>query len=367
MMIFLFFAIVTVILGLVHLAIYKAVISIFVVTSPAAIVWLRSLLVVLAASFIAASVLTNYFDTSVTRIFYRATAIWIGFVSLLFLASCMYGIIAGIAGLVSPSFLAQWIGMALFAVALAAGIYGLIHAETIVVRHETVSIPGLPSAWQGARVVVVSDIHLGQVHGREYAARVVALIQSLNPDAIFIPGDLFDGPKMDEIAAAAPFKELHPRLGMYFSTGNHEEFGESGHFLRAIGDAGIRILADESVIVEGLQIVGVNDKDSIREDRYAQTLDSIVLDPDKPAILLKHQPTLLDLSEKKGFTLQLSGHTHRAQMWPWSLLTPLIFHGYDYGLKKYGAMDVLTSSGAGTWGPPMRLGTDSEIVVLTFR
>ena len=260
----------------------------------------------------------------------------------------------------------QYFGIFCLVVAIVAGIYGLIHARQIIVKDISVTLPHLPASWQGKKAVWISDLHLGAVYGQNFAKNIVAKINEINPDVVFIGGDIYDGVKVDENEIVKPFLDLHPMLGTYFITGNHEEFRDSKSYLDAIGGAGIRVLNNEMVTIDGVQLIGVDDRDSIDKTKFGIILSSLNIDKNKPAILLKHQPSQLEQAEKIGISFQISGHTHRAQMFPLNIFTSLVYKGYDYGFHKFNEMDVFTSSGVGTWGPSMRVGSDAEIVVFKF-
>ncbi len=115
-----------------------------------------------------------------------------------------------------------------------------------------------------------------------------------------------------------------------------------------------------------VQIVGVDYKTTEKRSDFEKVLSSLPIDANLPSILLKHVPSNLDVAEKRGISLGLFGHTHRAQVFPFSIITHFVYKGFDYGLKKLGKMQVYTSSGVGTWGPPIRVGSNSEIVILNF-
>jgi hypothetical protein len=199
-----------------------------------------------------------------------------------------------------------------------------------------------------------------------FARKIASLIQGLNPDIVLIGGDLFDGVAADPDLLLEPFSRLTPRYGTLFVTGNHEEFSDSTRFLDALQRSGIRVLKNEKVEIEGLQIVGVDYRDSRSEDSFRAILRKISIDRTRPAILLKHAPFHLRVAEEHGISLQLSGHTHHGQVFLFRFITQRVYQGYDYGLKRLGRLIVYTSSGAGTWGPPMRLDTRPEIVAITF-
>jgi uncharacterized protein len=214
--------------------------------------------------------------------------------------------------------------------------------------------------------VLLSDLHLGAVNGLRFSRRVVARIAALHPDIVFLPGDLFDGTKVDCDFVLTPFKQLAAPLGVYFSTGNHEEFSDPTHYIEAITRAGVRVLSNEKVTIDGLHVAGVTYGLTHSPMQLRAALEAMRIGSGQAGILLNHVPTRLPLVEAAGFTLQLSGHTHLGQVVPFNWLTQRIFGAFTYGLHPFGFLQVCTSCGAGTWGPPMRVGSSPEIVVLTF-
>jgi hypothetical protein len=154
--------------------------------------------------------------------------------------------------------------------------------------------------------------------------------------------------------------------GVYFVAGNHEQFGDDSQYLNAITAAGVRVLSNEKVEVEGLQIIGVPYRNAAQDGHFASVLRHVGLDRDRASILLTHAPDRPEIAEAAGVSLQLSGHTHLGQFIPWSWMARRIYRQFVYGLSCIGQMQVFTSSGAGTWGPPLRLGSNPEIVVLEF-
>jgi len=196
---------------------------------------------------------------------------------------------------------------------------------------------------------------------------MVAKIVKEEPDAIFIAGDLYDGTAIDARRAAEPLSELVAPHGVYFVAGNHEQFGDDGKYLDAVAAAGVRVLSNEKVEVDGLQIVGVPYRNAAHDGHLASVLHGIRLDRDRASILLTHAPDHPEIAEAAGVSLQLSGHTHLGQFVPWSWMARRIYRQFVYGLSRIGKMQVFTSSGAGTWGPPLRLGSNPEIVMLEFQ
>jgi len=194
---------------------------------------------------------------------------------------------------------------------------------------------------------------------------MVAMILEEGPDAIFIAGDLYDGTHIDAREAAQPLSRLTAPHGVYFVAGNHEQFGDDSKYLQAVKAAGVRVLNSEKVEADGLQIVGVP-YHSAHGERLASALKSVRLDRDRASVLLVHAPDEPEIAEAAGVSLQLSGHTHLGQFIPWNWFARRIYRQFVYGLSRIGRMQVFTSSGAGTWGPPLRLGSNPEIVMLQF-
>jgi hypothetical protein len=251
------------------------------------------------------------------------------------------------------------------------GVYGIINARMTRVRRIPVQLPNLPQSWRGRKAVVMSDLHLGPINGVRFCRRLVALAAQLEPDAVFIPGDLFDGTKGHLDQLLAPFQALKPPLGIFFSTGNHEEFTSPTHYVEAIARAGIRVLSSEQVVVDGLRIAGVLYHDSsspLHMKAALGNMDGTGLESDgaQSGILLNHAPVRLPIVEQAGFKLQLSGHTHGGQFTPFTWITRRVYGRFTSGLHSFGSLAVYTSTGAGTWGPPMRVGTRPEIVLLEF-
>ena len=337
--------------------------------APAAAAAVRAAMLVLAFSFVAASLLAFRFSNGVVRCVYWFAAVWLGFLNFFFWASFVCWIVWFALRLthfaIHPACVRPLVAEILYTIAVLAGLYGLINARIFRMRRIAVELPRLPASWKGRRAVLLSDLHLGSINGVRFSRRVAAKAASLQPDIVFLAGDLFDGTKGDLDRLLAPLKDLAP-LGAYFSTGNHEEFGDSTHYLQAVARAGIHVLGDKLVMVDGVQIAGVFYHSSASPLRIKAALDGMKLDRAQPSILLNHAPTRLPTVEQAGVNLQLSGHTHGGQFLPFTWITRSIYGAFTSGLHGFGTLLVYTSTGAGTWGPPMRVGTQPEIVLLTF-
>ena len=358
-----FIAVVQIVLFLAHYFLYQTWTFRYVPGHPAG---LQATLGLLSISFVVASVLAFSYTSGPVRVLYKGAAAWMGFLSFLFLASLCSWVLLGIATLAGVGINFHRMVESLFALAVALGLYGIWNASWTRITRARVQLQNLPDAWRGRKAALISDVHLGHVRNRGFLQRLIATVLREAPDLIFIAGDLFDGTAIDAAKAAEPLNRLTAPRGVFFVAGNHEQFGDDSKYLNAIAATGVRVLTNERVNVDGLQIVGVPYRDAATNGGLASVLRRVPLDPKRASILLTHAPDDPATAEALGFSLQLSGHTHLGQFIPWSWMARRIYREFVYGLSRIGRMQVFTSSGAGTWGPPLRLGSNPEIVMLEF-
>jgi uncharacterized protein len=361
-----FIAVIQSVLFLTHLFLYETWTFSPVGRAVPGLFWIKLVLAFLSVSFIAASLLAFRYTNAALRAFYRAAAVWVGMLTFLFVSAVCSWIIFGVARLAGLDVNFHRTVELLYGAAVVTGLYGVFNASWTRITRATVRLANLPAAWRGRRAALISDLHLGHVRNGSFLRRTVAKILREEPDAIFIAGDLYDGTAIDARRAAEPLSKLEAPRGVYFVAGNHEQFGDDSKYLQAIAAAGVRVLNNEKVEVDGLQIIGVPYRNAVRDGHFASVLRAIRLDRDRASILLTHAPDHPEIAEAAGVSLQLSGHTHLGQFIPWSWMARRIYRQFVYGLSRIGNMQVFTSSGAGTWGPPLRLGSNPEIVLLQF-
>jgi len=361
-----FVVVVQAVLFLTHWLLYETWTSSLPTHGTPGPLWLKLLLSILSVSFLIASLLAWRYTGKTARAIYKVAAVWLGLLSFLFIAAVCSWLIFGLAWATGWKINFHVMVEALFGVAVAIGIYGVFNASWTRITRTTVRLANLPEAWRGRKAALISDLHLGHVRNGSFLRRIVADVLKERPDAIFIAGDLYDGTAIDAKRAAEPLRQLTAPHGVYFVAGNHEQFGDDSKYLQAVEAAGVRVLSNEKVEAAGLQIIGVPYRQAARNAHLASILKGIGVDRERASILLTHAPDHPQVAEAAGVSLQLSGHTHVGQFIPWSWMARRIYRQFVYGLSRIGKMQVFTSSGAGTWGPPLRLGSNPEIVVLQF-
>ena len=349
-------------LVLVHFAIYRTIAWVLGINSWA----FEGFFVALAFTFIIASVLAFRVHSKFATLFYMFAAYWFGLAFFIFVGVVVF--FFSIAALyvtnhyVPPNIL---LGMALSMVFLLH-LYGTLESTSAHIRRVKIAIPNLPEAWRGKTVAFVSDLHFGAVHRRHFAKKITRRLLKIAPDIVLIGGDMFDGVKCNPVRDMEPFHVVKPPHGMYFITGNHDyyfsDWATTGK--KAIEDVGIKILNDEAVVLDGIQFAGIDYKTGTKPEMIDAALAKMKLTRSMPSILIKHEPNHLENIERTGVTLELSGHTHNGQIFPLNYIARRIYGQFVYGLSRLGNMQVYTSSGVGTWGPPLRLATRSEIVAI---
>jgi predicted MPP superfamily phosphohydrolase len=250
-------------------------------------------------------------------------------------------------------------------------IYGYQNALRIRMQRLTLtldkSIPGL----QKLKLVFASDIHLGHIIGRRTLQRLVDAINAENPDLVLFPGDLVDEelqPVIDKDLGII-FEQLKPKYGVFAVTGNHEYIGGANKAVEYLSKHRIRFLRDEAVEIDGtFALAGREDASSsnfVGTKRKALKNILSEINPQLPLIVMDHQPIALQETADTGADLQISGHTHHGQMWPLQAITRRVFR-LSHGYMKIGNTHFYVSTGAGSWGPRVRIGNHPEVVSITL-
>lgn len=240
------------------------------------------------------------------------------------------------------------------------------------VRTTSVEIP-MPGLNKTMKAVHLTDIHIGHFRNNGYLEDLIQKTNDLNPEIIFLTGDYLDSRYALTEKYFEPLRKLNAPV--YFVDGNHDLSTDRENILTNLRNVGVNVLENELASFENLQIVGLNhmlaDRNSFdlhaSEDSPTidETLPKISMDKTKPTVLLHHAPNGIKYAHREGVDLYLAGHTHGGQIFPFNLITNLVFE-YNRGLHTYKNMHLLVSEGVGTFGPPFRIGTKSEIIALSL-
>jgi predicted MPP superfamily phosphohydrolase len=261
----------------------------------------------------------------------------------------------------------QIIALGTVAAVTIALVAGYVNARAPRVRVLNLNISKSVDSVRSLNLVVASDIHLGTIIGAKRLDAIVDTINRLDPDLVLLPGDIVDedlGPVIKQ-NLGEKLKMIRSRMGVFAITGNHEYIGGAEEACKYLTDHNITVLRDSTIRLNGmLFIVGREDRSItqfMRKTRRPLSELMVDVDTQQPIIVMDHQPIGLDEAAEQGADLQLSGHTHHGQIWPFHLITKAVYE-VSWGYKKKGQTHVYVSSGVGTWGPPVRLGNTPEII-----
>jgi predicted MPP superfamily phosphohydrolase len=265
----------------------------------------------------------------------------------------------------------EWSALAVPALALLVTFLGYLNARRRArVRTVEVPIEGLPEALRGFSIAQITDIHVGATIKRDYVERIVSAVNALDADMVAVTGDLVDGSVSRLSPHTAPLAQLSARHGTFFVTGNHEYYSGAHAWIEEMRRLGLSVLLNEHVVLDhdgaAVVVAGVTDISAHHFDpsHRSDPAGAVAGAPgDAFKVLLAHQPRSALAARNAGYHLQLSGHTHGGQFFPWNYVVKL-FEPFSTGLYRLGELSLYVSRGTGYWGPPKRLGAPSEITHL---
>lgn len=350
-----------------NLLAWNLVVSIFNVDNPLVKLVVAIIITVMALATFLAFIVVNKKDTLWVRLSYLISFSWLGVLLNFGLAILIVGPLFWLLKFFGLSLESLFFQASLILMTIILSVRSFLNAHRISIKKYVVNIKDLPSVWQNSRVIHISDIHLGPILRQNFFHRIIEKIKELKPNAIFITGDFFDGSESDFSWVNKPLNDLKAPLGLYYSLGNHDFTLGADRVIDLLSGEDITVLNNRMVKKEGLQIIGLDFNPDRNFDLNREILAHSGYCATEPSILLFHEPKDTVKSQGIGIDLQLSGHTHGGQMFPFNFLARYFYHNHSHGLFKRGDYTLSVTAGVGTWGPPMRLGTRSEIVELTLR
>lgn len=380
------------VLFLVHLIVYFFIAGTFNIQKRVTRVGVYVLLFFLSLSFVFSTLLLRWKENFVTESLYFIFSFWIGMLINLLLVIAVVYFVIGVLRVFGKKLNRKIVGILTIIFVFLFSVFGVWNAYNYKITEIEIEIRDLPDEWKGKKIVQLSDVHLGGNLDEGFFEDIVASVNELEPEIVVITGDLFDG----SVGVIDSYLEILDKIdaseGVYFVTGNHEGYSGVEEIIEKLKTTKVNVLEDEIVDINGLQLIGIS-YSSLNEPG-PRNIKKIIqenenFNKEKPSILLYHSPTSIDgygeenetnhsnmyLSPnidfsgalELGIDLQLSGHTHGGQIFPFNFVTNYIYDGYDYGLHEIDGFFIYTSSGTGFWGPPMRTYSRSEIVLFTLK
>jgi predicted MPP superfamily phosphohydrolase len=334
------------------------------------------LFLIIAYGYVLAKVLYKFLSPLAYDILLGVGAIWFAFLAYFLLSLLLIDIVRLFNGwfhflpaIITDNYENAKKIIAIVVIALVGLIVflGNLNKRNIEIRTLEIAIPKGESNLDELSIVLASDIHLSPIDGEKLLVRIVDKINSINPDIVLLAGDIVDDKAkvLEERRIGESFRRLKSKYGVYSITGNHEFINEVDSCVRFAEKFGIKFLRDSYELIDSsFYLIGREDTSMPQfTGKPRKSLEEIIktISANYPKILLDHTPFKLEQAQQNGIDLQLSGHTHHGQIWPANIITKMIYE-ISWGYKKKGNTHYYVSSGAGTWGPPVRTGSSSEIV-----
>ncbi len=354
---------------LAHFLVYYYLVILFWITKYK--IALIATFFILSLSFISSSALVHFYNNVFVRFYYYTSSLWLWLLlNLLTLIIFLTFILIVIKIFhINANLKIIWLLLLFFGLILTW--YGLYNAKNPIIKNVDISIQNLPENWKNKKIIFLSDLHLWAILRENYLKKIVKMINNEKPDIVFISWDLLDW--SDWNLEHLPDYINIINAPIYYVNGNHETYLWMSKVEKILSKTKIKQLKDEFVTIDWVQIVGISYIDerswSSRVNLYStfDKLNRSFFQKDKPSILLYHVPLYTEEFRIFWINLQLSGHSHKWQMWPYGYITSLIYWGKDYWLYTKDNYNLYTSNWVGTWWPPIRTWNIPEIVVLNLK
>lgn len=363
--IIIFLLFITAIVWIGHIGTYYAIKSSFILSmrQEHTLIWV---LAWLSVSFIIMSMIVRYVYHPIISAIYTISAVLLGTIYWLFLASLAISVLVRINQFAGWGIPVASLGKILLLIAVCVSAYGVWNSNQTKIVHYTVAMENLPASWEGKKIAMIADTHVWVVRNTWLLHRIRPQIEWQWVEMLLVSGDFRDGPKANDKQLAQALAEINTPYGTYFAPGNHEEYGNLNNYLEHLSQAWVTVLNNAVTTVGGLQVIWVDYSSTITSTWLANTLSKFTRDTSQPSILIKHAPNHPEIVDQFGIDLQVAGHVHQWQVRPWYLLARWVFGMFSYGLNRIGQSWIITTSGVGTRWPPQRVGTQSEIIIITL-
>ena len=316
--------------------------------------------------FIFAEVLYRYYDNLFTRSIYLISSYVGGLFVYWFVASVVLSIAYIFSAHIKIEYL-YTLSLFLYSLGTLFFVSGILQALRIKVVNYKISPPTQYPHLVGKKFVLVADTHLGPINQEIFVRRVFKKILNQKPDAVLFSGDMFDSECYSDVESLKKeIKFITSQVPVFFTPGNHEQYGPFEHFMQIAEEGGMTVLIDEAVRFLNVPIFGLNFRQTKKMDEVEKVINENI-SIGHPSIVLNHEPVFHSLLSKAGAFLVVSGHTHNGQFWPGKYLSHMVYKKFNYGLQTFSDMNSITTSGVGTFGPPMRTFNTPEIVVIEFK
>lgn len=327
-------------------------------------IFFGAIIFILSCSYSISMSLVRLSENNITKIFNQVSSIWLGTIVWIFIAIVICLILKRTLNNTYNSN----ISLVFILISLGISLFGIYNSQRISLVEKDIYLENLPEDFNGLSVMFIADTHYGNIHTEKKSNRDVKFIKKVSPDALFVAGDFFDGPskKMDDFSK--PYAEIDPTFGKYFISGNHETYADLQKSIESVKKVNFEILDNQIKNIQDIQFVGIPYTTSTKTDIDKNVTENIIKKSDKtkPVIVIKHVPINTESISDLDANFAFFGHTHKGQMWPFSMIVKKMYGKHYYGFTQEKNTLFYTTSGVGGWGPIQRIGTNSEMLLIRF-
>jgi len=298
---------------------------------------------------------------------YTTGGVWLGLLAYLFITALIISLLILINTYLNLNIPLQTITILLIVCSIVTTVIGICNSSHPRLTKFEVKSPILAPLWKDKKIMFFSDVHLGETRQEKFMQKVVDIINKENPDIVFNLGDLIDGPSIPYAKVFAPLYKLNPPLGNYYVEGNHEGYSSEYALFKENIPTNINNVTDKKVYINGTQIIGMSYDMNKSNELLRKELELLKYNKTEPSIILLHDPKGIPFLAENGVSLVLSGHTHSGQFFPFTTIVKAMYGKYTHGVAYTDETASVTSSGVGTAISPVRIGTNSEIVILEIK
>ncbi len=363
--IIIFLIIITTLIWVGHIGTYYAIKSSFILglRQEHTLTWI---LAWLSVSFIAMSMIVRYIYHPIVSAVYTMTAVWLWTTYRLFLASVIIFICMWINTATWWALPMMIISKVVLMIAVWVSAYGIRNSNQTKIVNYIVPMENLPASWEGKKIAMIADTHVWAVRNIWLLHRIRPQIEWQWVQMLLVAGDFYDGVSANDTSLALALANIKTPHGTYFAPGNHEEYNNLNNYLQHLTQAWIHVLNNQVTTVDGLQIIGVDYSSTHQTTWFISVMNKLKRDRRQASILIKHIPSHVEIVDQFGIDLQVAWHVHQWQVWPGYFFARKVFGVFSYGLNQIGQSWIITTSGVGTRWPPQRVGTHSEIIIITL-
>lgn len=328
---------------------------------------LMSLGIIIPLTFLISMIINYKHYTIFNSIANTISSVWLSFVFFIFVSSLIVFVLIIVGHCCDKNMPIRIISSILVAISIIVTTYGIWNSSNTRKTIYNISSEELSSNWEGKKIILISDLHIGSIHEENFIKKIVTMVNIEKPDFVFIAGDMIEGTSFPYKEWLGEFEKINPQTKIFYVEGNHEKYNLEYELFKSGIPNNINNITDKKIILDGIQLIGLHHEEEEHPENVIRRLNNLGYEKEKPSIILIHDPRNIKALSENNTSLILSGHTHNGQFYPFKWIVKYIYKNFTYGIQKINKTNYIVSSGIGTSMIPIRLGTKPEMVIVNIK